>query len=141
MSSNKPYPTGIPPRSRRPRAEDGSAGTLSGALLGLIFTGNPFGAIAGGMIGNALTSQPLSLEAAVRTYFANRGLTVIGFYRLGPNGAMVLFRHQNQFWTVGSTAPDNYTWTTEDLDDWLYGDLTEQQLPNKLVEINARLAS
>jgi hypothetical protein len=141
MSSDKPYPAGIPPRPRRPRAENGSAGTLGGALLGLIFTGNPLGAIAGGVVGNALTNQPLSLEAAVRAYFANRGLTVIGFYRLSPNGAMVLFRHQNQFWTVTSIAPYNSTWTTEDLDDWLYGDLTEEQLSNKLAEINARLAS
>ena len=141
MSSDKPYPAGIPPRPRRPRAEDGSAGAVGGALLALLLTGNPLWALAGGVAGNALANQPLPLEAAVRAYFANRGLTVIGFYRLGPRGVMVLFRSQNQFWTVGSTAPDHQTWTTEDLDDWLYGDLTKYQLPNKLAEINARLAS
>jgi hypothetical protein len=141
MTSDKPYPAGIQPRPRRPRAEDGSAGTLGGALLALLLTGNPLWALAGGVVGNALTNQPLPLEAAVRAYFENKGLTVIGFYRLGPRGAMVLFRGQNQFWTVGSTAPDYHAWTTEDLDDWLYGDLTQYQLPNKLDEINARLAS
>lgn len=141
MSSDKSYPPGISPRTRRPRAEGGSAGALGGALLGLVFTGNPFWALAAGVAGHALTNQPLSLETAVRTYFANKGLTVIGFYRLGPRGVTVLFRCQNQFWTVGSTAPDDLDATSEDLDDWLYGDLTEHQLPYKLAEINARLAS
>lgn len=141
MSSDKPYPPGIPSRPRRPRAEDGSAGAIGGALLALLLTGNPLWALAGGAVGNSLGNQPIPLEAAVRSQFEKYGLNVIGFYRLNPNGAMVLFRYQNQFWTVTSIAPENATWTTEDLDDWLYGDLTERQLPNKLGEIKTRLAS
>jgi hypothetical protein len=113
-------------------------GTILGALIGLSISSSPLGLIAGGALGN-LASQPLSLEAAIRSYFDKQGLPVIGFYRLGPKAAIVLFRYRDQFWTVGSTAPDNPDWTSDGLDDWLYGDIMERQLPGKLAEINTRL--
>jgi hypothetical protein len=111
-----------------------------GALLGLLFTANPLGAVAGGAIGSALSNQPLPLETALRAYFTQIGLPVIGFYRLGPRAAKVLFSHHNQFWIVESHAPDNPNWTPNDLDDWLYGDIVENQLPTKLGEIDARFS-
>ena len=133
------YPSGVPYRPPRPRGANNLAGITVGALLGLLVTENPGGAIAGGAIGGALSNQPLSLEAAIRSYFTNRGLVVIGFYRLGPNAAQVLFRYREQYWIVTSRAPDNTDWTLEALDDWLYGDIIEWQLPTKLSEINTRL--
>jgi hypothetical protein len=53
----------------------------------------------------------------------------------------VLFRDGQQYWMVGTRAPDNAHWTLESLDDWLYGDIVEWQLPAKLAEITNRLAS
>lgn len=97
------------------------------------------GAVVGGAIGNALANQPLSLEAAVRAYFTQKRLPVIGFYRLGPKAAKVLFHYRDGAWIVMSRAPDNPNWTPDDLDDWLYGDLIERQLPAKLAEIDVRL--
>ena len=139
MSSNKTYPVDIPYRPPRPRGENNLAGTTVGVLLGLLFTEHPMGAVAGGAIGNALSNQPLPLEAAVRSYFTQKGLPVIGFYRLGPRAAKVLFRYRDQYWIVISRAPENPFWTPETLDDWLYGDIIERQLPAKLAEIDARL--
>jgi len=138
MSSNQQaYPIGVPYRQPRPRG-DSMGGTILGALIGLAISSTPIGLIAGGTLGN-LASQPLSLEAAIRSYFDKIGLPVIGFYRLGPQAATVLFRYHDQFWTVGSTAPNSPDWTPDGLDDWLYGDITENQLPSKLAEINAHL--
>ena|SRR2546423_6473392 len=138
MSSNQQaYPIGVPYRQPRPRG-DSLGGTIFGALIGLAISSTPIGLIAGGALGN-LASQPLSLEAAIRSYFDKIGLPVISFYRLGPQAAIVLFRYRDQFWTVESTAPDSPDWTSDGLDDWLYGDITEDQLPSKLAEINAHL--
>ena len=90
------------------------------------------------MIGNALANQPLSLEAAVRAYFTKKGLPVIGFYRLGPQAAKVLFHYRDQFWTVTSRAQDSPNWTPDALNDWLYGDIIEK-LNTMLTAIDARL--
>jgi hypothetical protein len=138
MASNQQaYPIGVPYRQPRPRG-DSLGGTIFGALLGLAISSSPIGLVTGAALGN-LVSQPLSLEAAIRTYFSSQGLTVIGFYRLGPQAATILFRYRDQFWTVGSAAPNSPSWTPESLDDWLYGDITEKQLPNKLAEIDTYL--
>jgi len=137
MSSNQQtFPHGIPDRQPRPRG-DSLGGTIFGAIIGAAISTTPIGLLVGGAIGN-LASQPLSLEAAVRAYFAKIGIPVIGFYRLGPQAAKVLFRYREQFWTVTSHAPDSPDWTPEALDDWLYGDIIEK-LHNKLSLIDARL--
>jgi len=111
---------------------------LGGSLIGLLLTERPAGALVGGTIGTALTNQPHSLEAAVRSYFGQNNLPVISFYRLGPKAAMVLFQYLGQFWTVTSHVPDNPNWTTNTIDDWLYGDIVDN-LRNKLAEINVLL--
>ena len=115
------------------------AGIILGALLGIGFTENPAGAVAGGAIGGALANGPLPLEAAIRSYFTRRELMVVGFYRLGPKAARVLFQYRDQFWTITSRAPENSSWTPEALDDWLYGDIVEKQLPRQLRNIDAHL--
>ena len=135
MSVNNPYPADIPYRQPRPRGEDSFAGTIFAALIGLAIAGNPIGAIAGGAVGKVLTNQPLPLEAAIRSYFTKLGLPVIGFYRQGPQAATVLFQFQDQFWTVEGRAPYSPNWTSDGLEDWLYGEITEKQLPEKLKAI------
>ena len=135
MSSDDSYPAGIPSRPKRPRSDDGAASTIALALLGLVMTSNPIGLLAGGAIGNSLGSQPLPLEAALRSYFTKQGIPLIAFYRLGPNAAQILFQYREQYWTVLSRAPANPNWTLEELDDWLYGDIVGLQLPTKLSEI------
>lgn len=120
----------------RPRGENGAAGVTVGALLALLFTANPIGIIAGGAIGNALANQPQELEAAIRSYFTQKGLPIIGFYRLGAHAAKVLFSHHDQYWIVESHAPQA-NWTAEMLEDWLYGDLV-QALESKLTGIDQR---
>ena len=130
------YPPGIPPRSPRPRGENGPGAAIALALLGWAVTSNPLGLLAGGAIGNSLGNQPLPLDAALRTYFTSQGLPFIGFYRLGPRAAQVVFRHRDQYWTLMSRAPESVHWTLEALDDWIYGDIVDQQLPRKIAEIN-----
>jgi hypothetical protein len=110
-----------------------------GSLLGLLLTGGAGGALLGGFLGAAAANQPQPLEAAIRAHFMKLGLPVIGFYRFGPRAAKVSFRYRDQFWIVESHAPENPDWTPENLDDWLYGDIVEQQLPTKLARIDSRL--
>ncbi len=138
MQLENSYPIGVPFRIPRPRGENGGAGTAVGALLALLFTTNPVAVLAGGAIGDALANQPLPLEAAIRSYFAQKGLPIISFYRLGPYAARVLFNYLDQYWIVESHAPQNPNWTPENLDDWLYGDMV-QTLEAKLTQINRRL--
>ncbi len=139
MSSATIYPFGVDYRVPRPRGENSLAGLIFGAILGLGLTENPMGALAGGAIGGALANQPLPLEAAIRAYFGKMNLPVVGFYRLGPRAAKVLFRYREQFWTIMSRAPESSNWTSEMLDDWLYGDIVEKQLPIRLRNIDAHL--
>lgn len=137
MSSNQQtYPSGIDYRQPRPRG-DSLGGAIFGAVLGLAIASTPIG-LLGAPIGYTLANQPLSLEAAVRAYFARIGLPVIGFYRLGPQAAKVLFRYRDRFWTVTSHAPDSPEWKSEVLDDWLYGDIIEK-LHDMLTAIDTRL--
>ena len=138
MSSTIAYPFGVDYRLPRPRGENSLAGMIFGAILGLGLTANPMGVPAGGAIGNALANQPLPLETAIRNYFTKIDLPVVGFYRLGPRAAKVLFRHRDQFWTIMSRAPESSSWTPEMLDDWLYGDIVEKQLPIRLRNIKSR---
>lgn len=136
MNDTHQYPQGVEYRTPRPRGT--WAGALLGSLFGLAATGSAGGAIAGGLIGEALTNQPPPpLNIAVRQYFSERGLQVAGFYRPSPNVAQVAFGYKGRGWLVESRAPKNVNWTVEDLEDWLYGDLTEFQLPAKLHKIQS----
>lgn len=119
---------------RRPREDNQNAGTAIGALPGLIFTENLGGAIIGGLAGNALANQPLNLEAAVRTYFLQKNLSVIFVYR-SPKSIEVVFKYNNQFWSIKSIIPDTLQLKAEDIEDWLYGNLVKNELPRKMNEI------
>ena len=142
MERTQTYPNGIEPRRPRPAANAG-AGTILGALLGGVLTEHPVGAILGGVAGNAIASQPLSLETAIREYFTQQSLSVIGFYRQGYYGIKVLFQFgKSGFWVVESRVPKQPgVWPTEVRDDWLYGDVIDIQLPAKFQQINTFLAS
>lgn len=118
------YPPGIEYRTPRPRGT--WAGILLGGLLGLALTENSGGAIAGGALVAAMANKPIELPQAIRQRFAELGLEVVQYYRLGPLGAKVLFKYGNIFATVESHAPAQPPMTPEQIDDWLYGDLTEQ---------------
>ncbi len=133
MSETLQYPIGIEHRPPRPRGM--SMGALLGSLLGLAVTGGVGGAIAGGAIVGALANQPPPLEVAVRQFFADKGLQVVGFYRPSPYIARVAFAHEGRGWLIESRAPRNPNWTDEALEDWLYGDLTDVKFPAKLSRI------
>jgi hypothetical protein len=68
-------------------------------------------------------NQPMPLHQAVRQTLTEKGLQVINFYRLGRFGAKVLFLYQGRYWTLESRALENPPMTTEQIEDWLYGDL------------------
>lgn len=138
--SSEQYPPNVPYRPPRPRGDDRASGTIALGVLGWLLTANPPGALAGGALGNSPASQAQPLEAAIRAYFASKNLPLVAFYRLGPLAAKVLFNHHNQFWIVETHAPASDSWTNEQLEDWLYGDLI-QNLESKLCQIDARLAS
>jgi len=123
---------------RRPQGNGQSAGAAIGALLGLFLTENIGGAILGGIAGNTLSNQPMSLEWSVRNYFAQNNLLVISFYR-SPKSIEVLFKSNNQFWTVKSVVPDLLSLNKEDVEDWLYGNLVKKELPKKIKQIQNSL--
>lgn len=120
------YPEGIPYRTPRPRGT--WAGILLGSLLGYAITRDANGAIIGGAGGGLLADKPLELPQALRLKFAEKGLEVIQYYRLGRFGAKVLFKYKDLYATLQSHAPREPEMSLEQIEDWLYGDLTEQKL-------------
>lgn len=118
---------------RRPRGDKRIGGTGFGAIIGYSL-GGPLGAVLGGLAGNALAHQPLNLEAAVRNYFLQNNLPVIFVYR-SPKAIEVVFKYNNQFWSVKTVVPDTLQLKPEDVEDWLYGNLVKNELPKKLNEI------
>ena len=136
MTEAVKYPIGIPYRNPRPRGN--SLAAAIGALLGYATTGGLGGAVVGGMAGNELAKQPSSLESAIRTYFEQQKIPMVSFYRHGSKMVKVLFNYRNGYWLITSRAPQHPEWTAESLDDWLYGDITEFQLPDAKAEIDSR---
>jgi hypothetical protein len=131
------YPPGIEYRTPRPRGT--LVGILLGGLLGLALTEKPGGAIAGGALGGAITNKPLELPQAIRQKFAEMGLEVVQYYRLGRFGAKVMFKYGDVFVAIESHAPCFPEMSPEQIDDWLYGDLTEQRLSAFLQQYAQRL--
>lgn len=124
MSETLQYPIGIEFRTPRPRGTIG--GAILGTFLGYALTKNPTGASAGGALGGAIGNNPLPLNEALRQKFAQKAMEVVSFYRLGTYSAKILFRHNNAYWTLESRAPDSPKMTIEQIDDWLYGDLSQK---------------
>lgn len=137
MSEKLQYPIGIEHRPPRPRGT--SVGAVLGSLLGLVVTNNPGGAIIGGVIGGALANQSPPLEVAMRQFFAEKDLQVVGFYRPSPYIARVAFVLEGRGWMIESRASQNAKWTDEMLEDWLYGDLTSKQFPAKFHQIQSSI--
>lgn len=155
------YPEGVEPRSRRPR------GTSSYPTLGELFRNSPIDKMnsseslkaLGELLRNSpptddwqknfdeilrdylkTSNQPLDLSQAIRNYFQQKGIHIVGIYRLGRYAIEVVFRYGDKaYWEIKSSAPPLEDWDIESLDDWLYGDLIEVQLPKKLEQINSRL--
>jgi hypothetical protein len=129
------YPRGVEYRTPRPRGT--MAGVFLGGLLGLALSRNAGGTLAGSTIGGLLANHPLSLPDAVRQKFQEKGYPILQFYRNGHFGAKVTFKFQNIFVILKSQAPRFPEMTLEQLEDWIYGDLTEQKLENILIKLHA----
>jgi hypothetical protein len=132
MSSNQEDTfRGLP---RRPRIADASASMIFWAIAGGLIAG-PAGALVGGAAGNALAQQRQPLEMAIREYLTQNNLEVV-FYYPAPRAVKVTFRyHPTAYWTVESVLPDDWQLLPEDRDDWLYGNLIQNELPNVLRRI------
>lgn len=136
------YPPGIEYRTPRPRGT--LVGILLGGLLGLALTENSGGALAGGALaggalGGAMANKPTELPQAIRQKFSEMGLEVVQYYRLGRFGAKVMFKYGDVFVAIESHAPSFPEMSPEQIDDWLYGDLTEQRLTAFLHQYAQRL--
>jgi hypothetical protein len=120
---------------RRPRIADASAASLLAAIAGGLITGGWGGALIGGLAGNALANQRQPLEMALRNYFLTQNLELVFFYR-SPRSVKVTFSYRpSSYWTIESVMPDDFDLSPEDADDWLYGSLITNELPNALRQI------
>ena len=136
LNQNLSYPAGIDFRTPRPRGT--LAGVLFGGLLGFALSKNAAGTAVGSTIGGILADQPAQLPDAVRQKFAEKGYPILQFYRNGRFGAKVTFKFNDIFVILKSQAPRSPEMTTEQINDWLYGDLTEQQLDTALTRLFAK---
>jgi hypothetical protein len=125
------YPEGIAPRTPRPRQV--LLGALLGGLAGLALSEKAGGVALGGAIGGLLGNRPLELSQALRQAFAAKGFEIVHFYRLGRFGAKLIFKFGNTYVSLESHAPRQPEMSLEQIEDWLYGDLTENKL-NKFVQ-------
>ena len=119
------YPEGVSYRTPRPR--NVLLGVLLGGIAGLVLSEKAGGAALGSAIGGALGNRPLDLSQALRQFFTARGLEIIHFYRLGRFGAKIIFKWGSTFVALESHAPQQPAMTLEQIEDWLYGDLTEKK--------------
>jgi hypothetical protein len=136
INSTNYYPSGIEYRTPRPRGT--MNGVVLGGLLGLALSRDFAGTAAGSAIGGLLANQPLSLPDAVRQKFQEKGYPLLQFYRNGPYGAKVTFKFQNTFVILKSQAPQSPEMNLEQIEDWIYGDLTEHKLENVLIKLHAK---
>jgi hypothetical protein len=113
---------------RRPYLADASAATVfSGIALGLLTASS----------GTESANQKQSLELAIREYFNTQNLEVIFFNRAARLARVSFSYATNAYWTVESVMPDSIKLDSkEDIDDWLYGNLTINELPKILRKIN-----
>lgn len=128
MSANsQDFIDGLP---RRPRIADASMSTILWAIAGGLIAG-PVGAVVGGAAGNAIANKRQPLEMAIREHLSRNGFEVVFFYP-APKAVKVTFRYDpndpTAYWTVESVLPDHLQLSSEDKDDWLYGDLITNQL-------------
>lgn len=135
MSSNpENLIQGLP---RRPRIGDASASTILGAIVGGLLTGGWGGALIGSAAGNILANQRQPLEMSIREHFKKNHLDVI-FFQRAPRSVKITFSYRpSAFWTVESVLPDHLNMSPEDADDWLYGNLITNVLPQTLHQINS----
>lgn len=131
LNTKNHYPQGVEYRTPRPR------GILANGLLGLALSRNATGTLGGITIDNILANQPLSLPDAVRQKFKEKGYPILQFYRNGRYVAKTTFKFQNIFVILESQAPRLPEMTLEQLEDWIYGDLTEQKLESILTKLHA----
>jgi len=134
-SFTQTYPAGVPPRRARPRSGAGGEFTIAGAIVGLLLSERLEGGLLGGVLGHAIDPKrgvALSLETSVRNHLTSQGALLVELYRHGPYRVEILFAYAGQYWTIESTAPPASDWTQENLDDWLFGDLMDHQLPSRL---------
>lgn len=132
------YPDGIAHRTPRPRQV--LAGALLGGLAGLLLTDNPGGAAIGGAIGGTLGNRPLDLSQALRQNFAGKGFDIVHFYRLGRFGAKIIFKYFDTFVALESHAPRQPEMSLEQIEDWIYGDLTENKFNEFIQNFSQRFA-
>lgn len=78
----------------------------------------------------------LPLWDAVALALRDKGADLVSFSRRGPYIAEVVFEYGGKYWKLRSEARRDPGWTQESLEDWLYGDLVDVQLENKLYSIN-----
>ena len=133
------YPAGIEYRTPRPRQV--ALGTLLGGLAGLLLTQNAGGTILGTAVGGALGNAPLELSQALRQNFAARGFPIAHYYRQGRFGAKIIFKYGERFVAIESRAPQQPAMSLEQIEDWLYGDLTEVKLNDFIGKYSRRFVS
>lgn len=131
-------PVGI--EQRRPRiAQNPTFGALVGGGVGALFgslfddrtraEGAVIGAAAGGIlgaVGTAAMSRPMSLDHALRTALAKLGASFVSLRYYGRHEARLVFESNGGFDVATAQADASRTWTTDDLDDWLYGVLINE---------------
>lgn len=123
------YPNGVPFRSPRPRDSNKPSNAILGALLVGALTRNPYGAVAGGVLGNAMgTETPVPFELALKQLFQQHQCELIELYRRGPFRIKITFRYNGGYWAIEAQAPrpDSTAWKQETLQDWLYGEVKVQ---------------
>lgn len=86
------------------------------------------------------TPRTPPLWDAVHHALRDKGANLVSFSRRGPYIAELVFKYAGQYWKLRSEAPRAPEWTQESLEDWLYGDLVDVQLRDKLYSINGVMA-
>lgn len=132
------YPENIEYRTPRPRPV--LVGVLLGGLAGYALSEEAGGAAVGSAIGGAIGNRPLDLSQALRQKYAEKGYKLTHFYRLGRFGAKIIFKYYDTYIALESHAPRQPEMSLEQIEDWIYGDLTENKFNNFIQNHSRRFA-
>lgn len=132
------YPENVEYRPPRPRQV--LLGALLGGLAGYALSEEAGGAVIGGTAGGLLGNRPLDLSQALRQNFAEKGYELTHFYRQGRFGAKIVFKYFDTYVALESHAPRQPEMSLEQIEDWIYGDLTENKFNNFIQNFSQRFA-
>jgi len=137
VSDDPPWPDGVPPRMRRPRRPGwpwvvGALGAGAGALA----VGGTPAALIGGAAAMLLSDKRQPLKQALQNKLGELGGQLVSLRKLSRSRVLLVFILDGEGWSMEVDAHEGLE-SQNDIDDWLFGEITEHVIPDMLASVDA----